>query len=154
MTIAKLAGAAALGIGLACLGASAMATPGLNDRIVSDPSTGIALYGFDPVAYFTEGKAVRGRRDVEAEWNGAAWRFASEANRAAFLSSPETYAPRFGGYDPSAVATGVAVAGHPLIFRIEGERLYLFHTPQTRDGFGDLASAQQSWPKVEAGLTD
>ncbi|MFC3694724.1 YHS domain-containing (seleno)protein [Chenggangzhangella methanolivorans] len=154
MTIAKLAGALALGVGLACLGGLAEATPGLNEKIVADPSTGVALYGFDPVAYFTDGKAVRGRRDVEAEWNGAAWRFANEANRAVFLSSPETYAPRFGGYDPSAVATGVAVAGHPLIFRIEGKRLYLFSTAQTRDGFGDLASAQKSWPKLEAELTD
>ncbi|WP_261402298.1 hypothetical protein [Chenggangzhangella methanolivorans] len=71
MTIAKLAGALALGVGLACLGGLAEATPGLNEKIVADPSTGVALYGFDPVAYFTDGKAVRGRRDVEAEWNGA-----------------------------------------------------------------------------------
>lgn len=154
MTIAKLAGALALGVGLACACAPAQATPGLNDKIVADPATGIALYGFDPVAYFTEGHAVRGRRDIEAEWNGAAWRFANEANRAAFLSSPETYAPRFGGYDPAAVANGVAVAGHPLLFRIEAERLYLFHTSQARDAFADLASAQKSWPKVEARLTD
>lgn len=154
MTIAKLAGALAFGVGLACLGGQAMATPGLNEKIVSDPSTGVALYGFDPVAYFTEGRAVRGRRDVEAEWNGAAWRFATEANRAVFLSSPETYAPRFGGYDPSAVANGVAVAGHPLMFRIDGERLYLFSNAEARDAFADLAAAQKSWPKVESGLTD
>lgn len=154
MTIAKLAGAFALGAGLACLGGAAGATPGLNERFVADPSTGIALYGFDPVAYFTEGRAVRGRRDVEAEWNGSAWRFASEANRAVFLSSPETYAPRFGGYDPSGVASGVAVAGHPLMFRIEGERLYLFSDAKGRDDFADLAAAQKSWPKVESGLTD
>lgn len=154
MTVAKLAGALALGVGLACLAGSAGATPGLNEKFVSDPSTGIALYGFDPVAYFTEGRAVRGRRDVEAEWNGAAWRFANEANRAVFLSSPETYAPRFGGYDPSAVADGVAVAGHPLMFRIQGERLYLFRDAHARDGFADVTTANRSWPKVEAGLTN
>ncbi|PZQ17120.1 MAG: hypothetical protein DI565_07010 [Ancylobacter novellus] len=152
MTFGKLAALAALGI--ACLAAPAKATPGLNDRIVSDPSTGIALYGFDPVAYFTEGRAVPGRRDVEAEWGGAAWRFANEANRAVFLSSPETYAPRFGGYDPAAVVSGAAIAGHPLLFRIEPDGLYLFRSSEGRDAYVDIAAARRVWPKIEAGLAD
>lgn len=152
MTFGKLAAAAVLGI--ACFAAPAGATPGLNDRIVSDPSTGIALYGFDPVAYFTEGRAAPGRRDVEAEWGGAAWRFANEANRAVFLSSPETYAPRFGGYDPVAAASGVAVAGHPLLFRIEPDGLYLFRSPEGRDAYVDIAAARRAWPRIEAILTE
>ncbi|MFJ5489006.1 YHS domain-containing (seleno)protein, partial [Hansschlegelia beijingensis] len=86
------------------LAGAAEATPGLTERVVSDPASGIALYGYDPVAYFTDGRPVLGRRDIEVEWGGAAWRFESEANRAAFLSKPEAYAPRYGGYDPRAVA--------------------------------------------------
>lgn len=136
------------------IAAPAHAVPGLSERVVADPMSGIALYGFDPVAYFTEGRAVPGRRDVEAEWNGAAWRFASEANRAAFLSAPEVYAPRFGGYDPVGVASGVATAGHPLLFAIRGERLYLFRTPDDRRAFDDLGGAETAWPRVQAELAD
>ncbi|WP_020180701.1 YHS domain-containing (seleno)protein [Methylopila sp. M107] len=152
MTVRSFLAALTLAAGLAptlCL-----ATPGLNERIVADPSTGIALYGFDPVAYFVDGRPVPGRRDIEAEWNGAAWRFSSEANRAAFLSAPEVYAPRFGGYDPAGVSSGVAVAGHPLLFTVLGDRLYLFRTAADRDGFEGAAKAAAAWPKVLAGLTD
>lgn len=151
----KLARAAAV-IGLAATLAPsvASATPGLTERVVADPSSGIALYGYDPVAYFTEGRPVQGRRDIEAEWGGAAWRFSSEANRAAFLSSPETYAPRFGGYDPSAIAIGVAAAGHPLLFAVRGERLYLFRTEADRRSFAGDRRAEANWPRVEAGLAN
>lgn len=146
--------ALALGLAVVLLPALAGATPGLNERVVADPASGIALYGYDPVAYFTDGKAVLGRRDVEAEWGGAAWRFVSQANRAAFLSRPDVYAPRFGGYDPAAIAEGVPAAGHPLLFRVAGERLYLFRTRETRDAFAGPHLAATSWPKVEAGLTN
>lgn len=152
MALRQIFGASALALGLSA--APVLATPGLTEHVVSDPSSGIALYGFDPVAYFTEGRPVPGRRDIEAEWNGAAWRFASEANRAAFLSAPEAYAPRFGGYDPQGVSAGVAVPGHPLLFAIREDRLYLFRTGADRDAFRDARSAAAVWPKVEATLTD
>ncbi|MFC7053561.1 YHS domain-containing (seleno)protein [Hansschlegelia quercus] len=146
--IAPLLAALAFGCG------SAVAVPGLTEKVVSDPSSGIALYGYDPVAYFVDSKATPGRRDIEAEWNGAAWRFESEANRAAFLSAPDVYAPRFGGYDPEAVANGAAAAGHPLLFRVSGDRLYLFRTSEARDSFANDAAAEAAWPKLEAKLTD
>lgn len=153
MSFVRFSGAIALCAAMMA-SAPALAVPGLNERVVADPASGIALYGYDPVAYFTEGRAVRGSRAVEAEWQGAAWRFASEANRAAFLSAPQVYAPRFGGYDPAAVASGIAAAGHPLLYRIEGERLYLFRTEADRDAFRDAHVADAAWPKVAAELTD
>ncbi|MFD1333404.1 YHS domain-containing (seleno)protein [Methylopila musalis] len=137
---------------MAASGTSVRALPGLDERTVTDPATGVALYGYDPVAYFVEKRAVRGLRDCEAEWNGVAWRFASEANRAAFLSAPEVYAPRFGGYAPAAVANGAAAPGHPLIFAVREERLYLFRSPAERDAFADPRAAEQAWPKLEAEL--
>jgi hypothetical protein len=141
-------GAAVLMLGLA----PAQAVPGLTERVVSDPATGIALFGYDPVAYFTEGEAVQGRRDFEAEWNGAAWRFANAANRAAFLSAPEVYAPRFGGYDPIALVKGAAAAGHPLLFMVKAERLYLFRSEADRAAFADAGAAAAAWPRVSAAL--
>lgn len=148
--IAALLALAAVALGIL----PAWAIPGLNDRVVSDPDTGIALYGYDPVAYFTEGRPTPGRRDIEAEWNGAAWRFESEANRAAFLSAPETYAPRYGGYDPSAVARGAPAAGHPLLFKVAGDRLYLFHDAQDLADFADFKAADVAWPELEQKLSD
>jgi len=142
----------ALCAGLACA-APAAATPGLNERVVADPASGIALFGYDPVAYFTEGRPVLGKRLFEAEWGGAAWRFASAANRAAFLSAPEVYAPQFGGYDPLAVARGRAAAGHPQVFAVLRDRLYLFRSPDARDTFADPAPAVAEWPAVERDLT-
>ena len=69
------------------------------DMIVADPLSGIAIFGFDPVAYFVEGRARAGERGHEAIWSGVAWRFCSEANRIAFLRNPDVFAPAFGGYD-------------------------------------------------------
>ena len=123
------------------------------ERIVVDPVRGLALSGFDPVAYFTDSKALAGRDDLEMSLAGATWRFRNEGNRAAFAANPEVYLPAFGGYDPIAVTRGVATPGHPQIWLITGERLYLFYSTEARETFaaasGALASeAQKKWPSV------
>src|SRR3954463_10776658 len=59
------------------------------ERIVVDPNRGLALSGFDPVAYFTDGKPLMGRGDLEMSFAGATWRFRNEGNRAAFAENPE-----------------------------------------------------------------
>lgn len=123
------------------------------ERIVVDPVRGLALSGFDPVAYFTDGKALVGRDDLEMNLAGAIWRFRNEGNRAAFAANPEVYLPAFGGYDPIAVARGVATPGHPQIWLVAGERLYLFYSPEARDRFSaapeSIASeAEKKWSAV------
>jgi hypothetical protein len=123
------------------------------ERIVVDPNRGLALNGFDPVAYFTDRKALMGRSDLEVTFGGAVWRFRNEGNRAAFQENPEVYTPMFGGYDPVAVARGIAAAGHPQIWLITGERLYLFYDAQARRSFSaapeaNLTKAEAKWPEV------
>jgi YHS domain-containing protein len=123
------------------------------ERIVTDYHTGLAISGFDPVGYFTEGRAIVGSSEFEAPSAGATWRFINEGNREAFLANPEVYTPVFGGYDPTGVARGVAAAGHPQVWLIVGERLYLFRNAQTRTLFAAdpehfLANAQSQWPMV------
>ena len=127
------------------------------ERIVIDPRTGLAISGFDPVGYFTDAKPMLGRPDLEYSFAGAAWRFSNEGNRAAFADRPEIYMPRFGGYDPSAVARGLATPGHPLVWLIAGKRLYLFHNTESRDLFvaeqeQTSAAAEGKWPSVQAAL--
>ena len=59
---------------------------------------GVAIKGYDPVAYFTEGRAVKGKKEFEYKWQGAKWRFSSAANRDKFAADPPAYAPKYGGY--------------------------------------------------------
>src|SRR3954465_13275246 len=74
--------------------------------VVINRYTGVAIDGFDPVAYFVEGAPKEGRADFELRSDGAVWRFQNEGNRAAFAGAPAVYTPRFGGHDPMAVARG------------------------------------------------
>ena len=107
-----------------------MAAP--SDGVVINALTGLAISGFDPVAYFVDAKPKIGRPDTELRLDAVVWRFTNEGNRAAFTAHPEVYLPRFGGYDPVALARGVSVPGHPLFWTITGERLYLFYSPEAR----------------------
>lgn len=125
------------------------------ERVVTNYHTGLAISGFDPVAYFTTARALIGRPDVETRLVGATWRFVNAGNRAAFVDNPDVYMPVFGGYDPMGVARGVAVPGHPEIWLIAGERLYLFRDRSTRDAFiaspeEFLATANRLWPEVQS----
>lgn len=126
-------------------------------RVVVDAQTGFAIGGFDPVAYFAEGVATPGRDGIEANWEGAIWRFANDGDRQAFLESPEIYAPQFGGHCAYAAATGAPAEGNPLIFAIAGGRLYLFQGSDERARFlakpEELATAaRRNWPGLASGL--
>src|SRR6202008_3076223 len=74
------------------------------ERLVVDRTSGLAIYGFDPVAYFSDSKPVPGLEQFELIFEGAVWRFRNGGDRAAFLADPDVYAPQFGGYDPLYVA--------------------------------------------------
>ncbi|HEU5019402.1 MAG TPA: YHS domain-containing (seleno)protein [Pseudolabrys sp.] len=141
-------------MGTLIISASAFAAPG---PLVVDGHTGLALSGFDPVAYFTEHKPKLGRAGLELRQNGAVWRFCNEGNRAAFAEHPDIYGPRFGGYDPVAIARGASVAGHPLIWAMVGARLYLFYNAAARAVFLSdpgriIMAAERKWPTVAAGI--
>ncbi|MEM8739779.1 MAG: YHS domain-containing (seleno)protein [Planctomycetota bacterium] len=90
---------------------------------------GLAIEGYDPVAYFPEadGKPVRGDKDLTATHHGATYRFVSEANRERFLANPDTYAPAYGGYCAFAMADGQKVTINPKSYEIHDGRLYLFY---------------------------
>ncbi len=123
------------------------------ERMVVDRNTGLAIGGYDPVAYFTDGSAVAGQEEFEASQGGAIWRFTNEANRAFFLARPDIYAPQFGGYDPVDLARGNIVAGRAQIFLISERRLYLFNRADTKDAFAAdptriAREAADRWPAL------
>ena len=69
----------------------------ISTRVNTD-SFGVAIQGYDPLAYHTEGRPVKGKKDIFYSWNDATWQFASTRNRDLFVSDPERYAPQYGGY--------------------------------------------------------
>jgi YHS domain-containing protein len=134
----------------ASLGAAA---DGITERIVVDRHTGLAIDGYDPVAFYTDGKPVPGSPDFELQYGGAVWRFCNFGNRAAFAERPDVYMPKFGGYDPVGVARGVAVAGRPDVWLISGERLFLFYDSHRLETFAAdperyTSAAERKWPAV------
>ena len=127
------------------------------ERVVVNRYSGLAIEGFDPVAYFADAQPVRGLPDYEAAGAGAVWRFRNESNRSAFVAHPEIYSPEFGGYDPIDLARGVTYAGNPRFFVVSGQRLYLFGREENRDAFAAeparfLKDAAARWPALERGL--
>ena len=127
------------------------------ERVVVNRFSGLAIEGFDPVAYFVYARAELGKAEFEASQGGAVWRFRNEGNRASFVAHPNIYGPQFGGYDPCDLARGVTVAGNPRFWLISGERLYLFGREQTRDAFAAspsrfLREASARWPRLEQDL--
>jgi hypothetical protein len=128
------------------------------ERIVVDWHTGLAISGYDPVAFFTDGKPVAGSPDFELRYDGAVWRFTNIGNRAAFAAQPNVYMPQYGGYDPVGVSHGVAVAGNPNVWLITGEKLFLFFDDGRRQKFVTdparvIGSADRKWPDVLNMLT-
>lgn len=123
------------------------------ERVVVNRFTGLAIEGFDPVAYFTDARPLVGRAGLELSQAGAIWRFRNEGNRASFVADPEIYSPQFGGYDPVDVARGVVFAGNPRFWLISGERLYLFGREESRDAFAAspqnfVQEAAKRWPDL------
>ena len=111
----------------------------------ADPNSGLALNGRDPVSYQLDGRPRAGAAGNETVWSGLGWRFSSAANRAAFMRSPEAFAPRIGGYDAEAAAEGRLVEADPDIFVVQGGRLYFFRTAAARARFlADPLRARQA----------
>ena len=148
---------------LACLLLALSAVPpasraATTERLVVDRHTGLAIGGYDPVAFYTDGKPVLGSPDFEFLYGGAVWRFCNVGNRAAFAAQPDVYMPQFGGYDPLGVARGVAVAGNPSVWLIAGGRLFLFYDRArleifTADSERIIAAAERKWPDVLRALS-
>ena len=128
---------------------NATATPG---EIVTPVAAteGVAISGYDPVAYFTDGGPVVGSQTYSADWHGAEWWFETEENRTTFLSAPDRFAPQFGGFALESVANGNGFAGNPEVFKILEGRLYLSRSPKSqslwlRNPDGYIRAAEQAW---------
>lgn len=153
------------GIAFIALAVAMIGLPGLDwaaraattERLVVSRYSGLAIEGYDPVAYFTDESAVRGLPDYEAAESGAVWRFRNGSNRDAFVAHPEIYGPRFGGYDPIDLARGVTAGGNPRFWVVSGQRLYLFGLEEHRAAFAAdpqrfLRQAEALWAVLQQEL--
>jgi YHS domain-containing protein len=114
---------------------------------------GIALAGYDPVAYFTATRATPGRADVTAVHEGFTYRFASAANRDAFLVDPARYLPKYGGWCAYGMARGYKAVIDPAAFTVAGGRLYLNYNAMIaiqwqRNREHEIRRADAHWPQV------
>ncbi|MGH1482327.1 MAG: YHS domain-containing (seleno)protein [Geminicoccales bacterium] len=140
---------------LVLVGALAMAaTPAAaKDPVYTSTFSNVAASGYDAVAYFTEGRPVEGSGNFTADYDGATWRFASAANRNAFLQDPERFAPQYGGYCAWAVSQGYTASTDPEAWKIVDDRLYLNYSKSVQatweqDIPSNIEKGDANWPSV------
>lgn len=114
---------------------------------------GVAVGGYDPVAYFTQGEPVVGKPEISHQHAGVTWRFATEESWEAFKAEPSKYAPQYGGYCAWAVARNYTAKGDPMAWSIVGDRLFLNYNQWVkriweRDKPGNISKGDANWPKV------
>jgi YHS domain-containing protein len=114
---------------------------------------GLALRGYDPVAYVESNRPSRGIAEHSFVYKGSTFRFASAENRNKFAANPQKYAPQFGGYCALGTANGYKVATEPDAFKVVAGRLYLNYNRKvldiwSRDQPGYIERANRNWPEV------
>jgi len=115
---------------------------------------GLAVNGYDPVAYFTDGRPVLGEGRFTYEYDGAIYRFATETNRQSFIANPTRYMPAYGGFCAYGVRTGRKFEIDPDSWRIVDDRLYLLLNPATKviwdlQRSNNIQIADTIWPKIK-----
>jgi YHS domain-containing protein len=112
-----------------------------------------AISGYDPVAYFTAGKPVEGKKAFTYSWNGADWYFSTAANKEAFEASPEKYAPQYGGYCAYGMSKGYKAPTDPEAWTIRDNKLYLNYNKKVQQTWNEnqqefIEKADKNWPEV------
>lgn len=142
----------ALRIGLVAAAITAGCAVSVAAGTVNDQG-GAAIGGYDPVAYFEEGRPVKGSPAHTVEHEGVVFRFSTEARRAAFAADPARYAPRYGGWCAYGMARGYKATIDPTAFTFVEGRLYLNYSEEVQalwrtDIPGHVETADRNWPRV------
>ncbi|KIC11890.1 hypothetical protein RA19_04450 [Leisingera sp. ANG-M1] len=132
----------------------AMATSALAAGVeINASSTGLAMQGYDPVAYFTDGAPTKGSYKITTIYNDAMYRFASEEHKAAFEKNPEAYLPAYGGYCAFGTAMGFKFDGDPNHWKIVDNTLYLNLSADIQERWegdipGMVKNANANWEDI------
>jgi YHS domain-containing protein len=116
--------------------------------------SGVAINGYDAVAYFTQGVPVKGEDQLSYDWKDASWKFSSAENLAKFKSNPEKYAPQYGGYCAYGMAEGHKASTQPDAWTIVDGKLYFNYNLNVRTSWrkdipGNIKRAEKNWPTVK-----
>jgi len=147
--------ALSLGAGAALTALPRLAAAARLPAVFTDKPKGVAVGGYDTIAYFTEQKPVKGNPAIATEHAGVTWWFASEANKALFVANPARYAPQYGGYCAWAVASGYTASGDPEAWSVTNDKLYLNYNKAVRFAWardipGNVKKGDANWPAVLA----
>jgi YHS domain-containing protein len=120
---------------------------------VNHTKAGVAIQGFDPVAYFSDAKPVKGDARFTYAWHGATWQFASADHRDLFAKDPDHYAPQYGGYCAYGVSENHTVDIDPEAWKIIEGKLYLNYSQRIRNNFlkdpaDRIQRADRNWPSL------
>lgn len=120
---------------------------------VNKDENGIAIKGYDTVAYFTEGRAVQGSDKYSYKWEDAVWHFSTSQNRELFAENPAKYVPQFGGHCANGMSSGVVAGADPEQWTIVDGKLYLKYHRKARDDWRMnktelIAKAEANWSKI------
>jgi YHS domain-containing protein len=121
--------------------------------LVFQDSSGIAIHGYDAVAYLKQGQPVKGKQEFQHNWSGAKWQFASAENRDAFAREPEKFAPQYGGYCAYGMSSGYAAPTDPEAWSVTNGKLYLNYNLEVRGMWSQqqaehIKKADVNWPKI------
>ncbi|MEQ8823169.1 MAG: YHS domain-containing (seleno)protein [Filomicrobium sp.] len=121
--------------------------------VAGKPAPGLAVHGFDVVAYFSKGKPVQGDAKFAVVHKEATYRFASQDNLDTFKANPAKYEPAYGGYCAYGVAVGAKFDGDPRFWKIVDGKLYLnlssdIQQAWNKDISGNIKMAEANWPKL------
>jgi len=116
------------------------------------PADDVAIGGYDTVAYFQVGKALKGNESFQFQWHGKTWYFSTKENRDLFAAGPEKYAPQYDGYCAWAMTEGRKAPTDPEVWKIISGKLYLncsrsAYEKWSRDIPGNIEKADKNWLK-------
>ncbi|MBS0422023.1 MAG: hypothetical protein JSR66_30235 [Proteobacteria bacterium] len=145
--------AIALQLGFCVVNPAQAGIPGSTSQINLD-AHGVALGGYDPVAYFDQGKPTRGNEKFSASYGGAQYFFATAEHRQTFLKNPRAYLPEFGGFCVVGAAHGSKVDVDPETGKVVNGHLYLNNSARVleifnQDRTGNITKAESNWPAVK-----
>ena len=120
---------------------------------INTDATGLVIRGYDPVAYFTEGRPVAGNPNLSVEYGGGKYLFATAANREAFKADPGKYVPQYGGFCAYGIAVAKKFDIDPASWRIVDGRLFFNLNPMILEKWGAdtkgyIRKSEENWPQI------
>ena len=127
------------------------------DPVNRSPFSGLAIHGYDPVAYFTDHAAVPGDREILYEHQGVTWAFASVENRELFRRSPQAYIPKYGGFCAYAASQNAVSDADPTAWQLVDGKLYLNYDKRVQRTWANriryhIDAADANWPGLAASI--